>query len=348
VKSIVKSFARRARQLVRDGRAAGSLARGAMHFSRTGDTPSEAYQSLIHLYCRTQGWSNDVLHAVVRKRHPPASLPPADGVLGRLSPGEIARMSEQIRTDGYFRFEGLLPPDVCDRLLDFAQRSEALISPPRADCPPRAVFDAARPIAESYRFEESAMLQDRDIQSLISDATLIALAQAYLGCVPVLSTIAMWWSTSAVFSDSARSELAQMYHFDMDRIKWLKFFFYLTDVSPEAGPHCYIAGSHRTGRQPAELLDRGYVRIRDEELQAYYGPEERIEITGPRGTMFVADTRGFHKGLTPRGRDRLLLQIEFCDTLFGAAYNRPVFPRECLPVLAERRRSLPRLYSRYL
>jgi hypothetical protein len=328
-------------------RCVGRLARGALQFSRTGRTPSDAYHSLIWLHCRTNGRSNDVLHALARRRNRSIALPPPAGVLGSLSADDVAAMAARIRTDGFTIFPQLLAPETVRRLTDFAMSAEAKTAPPREGCPPRAVYDRNNPIAEAYRFDEASIIANPDIQSLMADLSIIAVAQAYLHCLPVLSAVAMWWSTSARFASDAKTELAQMYHFDMDRLKWIKFFIYLTDVTPENGPHCFIAKTHRAGKQRRDCLDRGYVRLPDEDLEPFYPVEDHITITGPAGTIFAADTRGYHKGVTPRHGDRLLLQLEFCDSLFGAEYGRPAFPSDCVADLAERRRQFPRVYSRY-
>jgi hypothetical protein len=316
-------------------------------YSRSGTTPSDAYHSLIRLYCRTNGRSNDFLHALARRRFPPAALPSARGVLGDLSPADVQRIAADIRENGFIRPAERLPADVCQRLSEFSLRTEAQLTPVRKEGPAWAVYDPARPIAEGYRFDEATLIDQPDVQALMADASLLAVAQAYLGCLPVLSSVVMLWSTPARLADNAREELAQMYHFDMDRLKWLKFFFYLTEVTSERGPHCFIAKSHRTGGQLPALLARGYVRYPDQELEPYFPAADRIELTGPPGTLFAVDTRGYHKGVTPRTGDRLLLQLEFCDTLFGAPYTRPAFPAVCIPELEARRREFPRVYSRY-
>jgi len=335
------------RQLVEDARCVGRVARGAFRYSRTGTTPSDAYHSLIHLYCRTNGRSNDLLHALARWRFPPAALPPARGVLGDLSPADVNRVAADIRENGYIRPAERLPADVCQRLSDFSLRTEAVIAPPRKEGPVRAVYDPAHPLAEGYRFDEASLIVQPDIQALMADPSLLAVAQAYLGCLPVLSSVFMLRSTPARVADNAREELAQMYHFDMDRLKWLKFFFYVTEVTSERGPHCFIAKSHRTGSQLPALLSRGYVRYPDQELEPYFPAADRIELTGPPGTLFAVDTRGYHKGITPRTGDRLIVQLEFCDSLFGAPYLQPTFPAVCVPELEARRREFPRVYSRY-
>ena len=76
---------------------------------------------------------------------------------------------------------------------------------------------------------------------------------------------------------------------------WLKLFVYITDVGPDNGPHVYIRGSHKPGlSQTREFRARGYQRIEDDEIASEFGARSLIEITGKRGTVFMADTRGFH------------------------------------------------------
>lgn len=333
--------------MAEDARCAGRIARGALRYARTGTTPDDAYHSLIWLHCRINGRSTDLLHRLARRSARPVPLPAAEGVLGALGPRDVADVVARIREQGYARFPKRLSPKRTRRLMEFALRTEAQTSPPRPDGPIRAVYQPDHPVAEAYKFDEATLIAEPEIQSLMADLSLISIAQAYLRCLPVLSIVTMWWSTSARYSAAAKAELAQMYHFDMDHVKWLKFFFYLTDVTPETGPHCFIGRSHRAGNQPRALLRRGYVRLRDDELEPHYPAADRVEISGPAGTIFAADTRGFHKGITPRSGHRLMLQLEFCDSLFGGTYARPPFPAECVPELAQRREALARLYSRY-
>ena len=58
---------------------------GSLTYMRTGETPDGAYQSLIRLFCKTQGRSNDLLHAVVRRVRPTRAIPRRDGILGSVT-----------------------------------------------------------------------------------------------------------------------------------------------------------------------------------------------------------------------------------------------------------------------
>ena len=121
----------------------------------------------------------------------------------------------------------------------------------------------------------------------------------------------------------------------MDRIKFLKFFFYLTDVGPDNGPHCYLRASH--DRKPSAL--RRLDRITDEEILRHYGPERVVEVMGVRGTAAAVDTRGFHKGKPLTAGHRLIFQHTCVNggnsagyipfTLCTITYHHHIFQAGC-------------------
>ena len=177
------------------------------------------------------------------------------------------------------------------------------------------------------------------VQELLADASLIHLAELYLEATPVNDLVAMRWSVR--HGAKASSEAAQLFHFDMDRIKFLKFFFYLTDVTSKSGPHVYIKGTHRERPRPF-TEDR---RFSDEEASGF--GERRTEITGPRGTIVAADTSGLHKGKIVEQGTRLILQIEFTNSLFGAPYERVRLGRDVHPGFRRRMDEVPGVFERF-
>ena len=301
---------------------------GSRHYRRTGETPERAYQSLIKLYCRTNGHANDFMHAIVAKQHPPRPITDVRGILGQPGQTGIRKIVDTIGRDGFFVMPDALPNDVCDRLATFAEEHEAALYPPPSDDLTHAVYDPNSPVSAGYWFEEQTIVHSPDVQALMADTTILRVAQDYLCCEPIMDIVGMWWSVAAAkrTSEAERHTLAQLYHFDMNRIKWLKVLFYLTDVDKDGGPHCFIKGTHKAGSQPEDVLKNGYQRVTDEELARHYQTEDMIEITGRRGTVVIADTRGFHKGKTPISRDRLVFQLNFCSSLFGASIERSRLP----------------------
>jgi len=128
-----------------------------------------------------------------------------------------------------------------------------------------------------------------------------------------------------------------------DRQNFLNFFIYLTDVTPETGCHTYIRGSEPT--RPMTLRRDG--RYPDEEIAAAYRPEDHIEICGPRGTVFVAHTKGIHKGKMLRRDNRLVLQYIFTTDLFGAPWKPLAWTETMESGLGELARTHPRLFRRF-
>jgi ectoine hydroxylase-related dioxygenase (phytanoyl-CoA dioxygenase family) len=148
----------------------------------------------------------------------------------------------------------------------------------------------------------------------MSDERILEIVKEYFGREPILDMVHMWWSTS--FSQNASKEAAQWFHFDLDRMNWLKVFVYLTDVKMTNGPHCYVEGSHKTGNKPQELLDRGYERISDSEIRKHYKESKIKYLTGLKGEIFIGNTKAWHKGTNLKEGNRLILQLQFTDSFF--------------------------------
>jgi hypothetical protein len=165
---------------------------------------------------------------------------------------------------------------------------------------------------------------------LYQDMGIVRAIGDYIGH-PILRRACAWYSTRPdgyTVEDEVKS--AQFYHFDNDTpAGWVKVFMYLTDVSDESGPHVFIPGSHK--ELPPELTRDG--RFSDEEAERILGPGEVLK--GEAGTIIVADTQGFHKGLTPQSGMRLVLQLEFVASLFGAETPAHGRPHEILASLKE-------------
>jgi hypothetical protein len=118
----------------------------------------------------------------------------------------------------------------------------------------------------------------------------------------------MWWSFPTEMSEYQKARNAQLFHYDLDDFRFVKFFWYLTDVDETAGPHVMVLGTHDRKKIAHQLLIR---RIPDDEVVAGYGTERVKEITLPAGKGFAEDTFCLHKGQAPTGKARLLLQLEF-------------------------------------
>lgn len=295
-----------------------ALVAGVVRYLVTGQTGEAGYQAMVRLYCVTGGASNSVFHAAIRMFRRPYPTGGATGILRDVNLDELAAALDR---DGYAVLPTVLDVEMCDRLTAWARDTPGSFRPALPSGTSTGRFDETVRGLETCWLHEIDLAAAADIQTLLGDPSLLMAAQAYLRCKPVVSALAMWWSVPAPGGSGAEGEKAQMFHFDLDRIKWLKFFVYLTDVTAETGPHVYIRGSHRRAGKPTALLRHGYRRLNDDEIRKYYSEEDIIEIVGPRGTIFAADTSGFHKGKPPVTGSRLVLQIEYADSMYGGRYE---------------------------
>ena len=327
----------------------GRLLAGLLVYAVSGKTPAYAYQSMISLFCLTKGRSSDMLSAAIGLIRKPYAFGTAEGVLGSMTELAKERVVSDLREHGYHVFDARLSEAMCDRLLEYAVSHPCKMRPMEGDGPDKArrvVYPRGNPETVRYDFSTQDLLADKDVQALLADMSFPSVAQDYLGARPVVDVLGMWWHTA--YSDKPDMDAAQYYHFDMDRPKWLKFFIYLTDVTADNGPHTFIAGSQQTGGIPESMLKKGYARLGDEEVEGHYGRERVVEFVAPRGTIIAEDTRGLHKGKHVKHGDRLILQIQFSNSLFGGYYPKARLGKDVTESLRSRTGQYPDLYTSYL
>ena len=323
---------------------------GYIAYLATGRTPVFAYQSMVALFCLTGGRSNDLLSRLIGMIRRPYLFDHAAGFLGDLStPNARQPILSQLRSRGFHVFEKRLPPEQCDRLLNFALTNSCKARVMDDGTTERVVegaYPRGVPQAARYDFDTQDLLANDDVQSLLADLSFATLAQDYLGSRPTVDVVSMWWHTA--YAKTPDSQAAQYFHFDMDRPKWLKFFIYLTDVETDNGPHTFVAGSHKTNSIPENLLSKGYSRLLDEEVAEVFDKSDFLEFTAPRGTIIAEDTRGLHKGKHVHTGDRLVLQVQFSNSLFGCVYPPSSISERKSASLAEQIARFPDLYAAYL
>jgi hypothetical protein len=288
----------------------------------TGKTSQKTGRYLINAFCFTGGRSNDWLSRLTSLIYPPRILNLSPQLLEPLSEHELTKLNAELQSKGYILLKQKLSKHFCDELLRFALSHPATLRQmdnTGAD-QSQGIYDPDHPLAVIYDFDKEAILSNEHVQALLIDPVILSIVQSYLHCEPVADMLSMWWSTA--LKGQADGEAAQLYHFDMDRIKWLKVFVYLTDVGTDNGPHYFVSGSQRTGGIHQELLKKGYVRLQDEEVARHYSPQDVIEVAAERGSILIEDTRGLHKGQHVRNGHRLILQFQFSNNRFGPETER--------------------------
>lgn len=326
------------RQLAGD---VATVVSGYREYRREGRTSDEAYSSLRRLFRSTNGRFNDVVGSLCSRLHPKEPIDLRESLFPHVDDDEVRTIGRTLRRDGVYRFDRQLPGELCQELLKLSLRLPGQAITLESDSTPHQTFDRKRPQSVRFQFQANDLFAHDPVQRVATDPYFQAIAQEYLGFSPVQDLMAMWWSAPG--PAELQSRAAQLYHFDMDRFRFVKFFVYLTDVGPDNGPHCYVRGSHH--RKPAALLRDQ--RISDEEMAQHYSSRDLLELTGRSGTLLAVDTRGFHKGKPLVTDDRLIFQIQFADSLFGQNYPSVEIPQTIDPVLLSRLHRYPRCYSNF-
>ena len=206
----------------------------------------------------------------------------------------------------------LLSPDINARLLDVAARTTCYAngdtSLPFEACPgalPTEVNGVPVAIGDYVGVETSA-----EVRELAADPLLLGIATQYLRGEPHLLEARMWWSVGTQQAHAPRDLVRfgqERFHFDLDDWRCINFFFHLTDVDDESGPHTVLRGSHRRRRIRDQLSP--FKGAEASSLMRFYDETDVVSISGPAGSGFAADPFAFHMGRLPR-RDRLILKLE--------------------------------------
>jgi hypothetical protein len=253
-----------------------------------------------------------------------------------VDPAEIDTAVAGIRKNGFYVFNQVVDSSLVTAIRDYAEQAPCQA---RGFETPQGAYPRSAPEAGRYDFDEEVSLRCPEVQEFVSDPGMALVAQKYLEQPVLMDEVAFWWTTTQ------RSEMAninaQLFHQDRDRLSFLKFFIYLTDVTLETGPHVYLSGSHRN--IPPALRSDG--RKDDEAVRAAGLWGNVSEICGPAGTLMAVDTIGLHKGKTPIASDRLALEIEFATSFFGVDYELPEFAPTSL--MRDRFAQMPWVLQRY-
>lgn len=321
-----------------------------VYYFLTGKPTVRGYNSLIVLFCKTSGRSSDLLAKFVSCFHRSHNKNVKSKVFGDYDALEIKKISDRIVDDGYVILDRKLSDECIEKIFELTHRLKANIT--ASDMfmgdsvdEQNILFDKNNLKSVRYTYSEEDILKSEIIQQILADSFLPAVCESYLKAEPILDSVHLSWSTN--YSKVADEKAAQKFHFDMERIKWLKVFIYLTDTDYTSGPHCFIKGSHKANGIPDELLRRGYARIEDREAEQFYDKERLLEFVGKRGTIIIEDTRGLHKGKNLSGDPRLMLQLEFANSLYGCLSKKKLKDVKFSQDVLNNKKNYPKLLNQF-
>jgi hypothetical protein len=125
---------------------------------------------------------------------------------------------------------------------------------------------------------------------------VVAAASAYLGVVPILLDIDIWYAYAEHTIDQPIN--ASLWHLDGDDTAQIKVWVHLGDVVPESGPLTILdATRSEEFAEHTEYDSSVEYRIPDEKINKFITDEDLVTFDGPKGQVdFVDTSRTMHMG----------------------------------------------------
>lgn len=214
---------------------------------------------------------------------------------------------EDLRRDGYVMLENLIRPEDAIEMVNWFSNKLTYDRWNEAG----GYFNPAQPPLDCHTapFSTEDIIKSPHALKWINNEKILAIVEKVLGAKPTLSNLSVWWS----YPGHDKPQEAENFHRDVDDLRFIKLFIYLTDVDMKSGPHVFIPKSHN---------HMGYRKIRrytDQEIERDFGKDGIKYFTGKQGTAFLENTFGLHKGQLPHSKRRLLFQAQYSLHPIGVA-----------------------------
>jgi hypothetical protein len=289
---------------------------GLVSFRLTGVTPQVSHMALVRAYESSSGLMQEVMHKILFTKSIGIDQGIKSEFFGDVSVSEIDPILSELNDQGYTTLPWVIEARCVNALLNEAETfNYNLRDPIRGEAPiiNRKIDPAHPPQCVAAYAQSSDLAANTLFNKVCNDPLLLHFASRYLDAEahPIDSTL--WYSFA---SAKPSSEAAQLFHYDLDTLRWLKVFIYLTDVGPDNGPHEYVPTSHKPGAKASQLINRNYARLKDREIDEYCS-ERRKVICGKKGTVILGDTRCFHRGMAVKADFRLIFSPIYASSKIG-------------------------------
>lgn len=166
---------------------------------------------------------------------------------------------------------------------------------------------------------------------------VIGAISKYLGIVPILHSVDVWYSKSTV---SKEFKSSQLHHLDWDAETQIKIFIYAMEVPEDSGPLAVMEAASSEELR-TKMHYRYEVRVTDAMAEKYIPVEKTHVMTGTKGDVIFADTsRCFHYGSRVKDDShyRILSMIQY---LPPQAFRMPLDYHKNSPYAFLSNKSLP-------
>jgi ectoine hydroxylase-related dioxygenase (phytanoyl-CoA dioxygenase family) len=276
---------------------------------------------MLRFFYLTGGFSNDIINFFVSKK--PFEKETYTGIFSKFNEDEILKYKSQLDNNGYLILDNVLNSEEVNTLVDDFIKLEGFYTSDSNIKSQKKKLNIQKPESVKFYYNSQDIINNLNVQRILFDSSIIHFAQTYLNSYPVIDNISSWWSFPSAVPDK---NAAQWWHFDLERPKWLKFFFFLTDCTLENGAHCFVKGSHKNGGINWSLRKRGYERLSDQDVNNFFPKANIVDIVSKKGSLLIEDTRGLHKGRHLIKDNRFLIQIQYSSSSFGAIVDNFEMP----------------------
>ncbi|MGH7175992.1 MAG: hypothetical protein ACREJC_01310 [Tepidisphaeraceae bacterium] len=205
-----------------------------------------------------------------------------------------------------------LPAETLNSIIKYATSDEALCRDPsgrlfvRRD---RPAIGRAFPTATCINAHERCGA----IRRLQNDPTLLRLAAAYLRTTPAPIGTSLRWTFANQAGDGD-------FRCKLNDYRSITFRFFLSNVDSQLGPLSIVRGTHLRRRWRESLM---LTRPRSERAMFVdYGSENVLILSGPAGFGAAMDPLCYHREVSTRSRDRLVLEITFARHEYARSIER--------------------------
>ena len=294
---------------------------GIVSYRNTGVTPQVSHLSLIKAYENSSGLMQELLHKILFASYTAMGKSIKSEFFGEVSAKDTDAILAELDEQGYAVLPERLGEHWVDALLLEAGKLHYKLydtDPDERETDNRKI-DPLKPPKCVIAYANTADLASSSLlRSFSNDPWLVHLASRHMNTDVQPIDAQFWYSFP---SKEASGNVAQLFHYDLDTLRWLKVFVYLTDVGAENGPHEFVPTSHKPGSKPQPLTVRDYARIDDHEIDKYCH-QGRKTICGKRGTVILGDTRCFHKGNVVNDKYRLIFSPIYAPSRIGYFHGK--------------------------
>ena len=288
------------------------------------ENSSKSHQYMIHLFSQFNWEIIDFLNKFLKLK----KIKIDDKVFNsHIEIKNLDMINNDLKNEGFCKIDYTLNRNLIDTLIKSINPLKGSYSGKDYTSRDFEYFDHAKPKATKFSYDPNELIKIHEIQRLAFDKNILNVAQNYLGSLPILDIVTSWWLSETENEDEVA---AQAWHFDLDRPKWIKVFFLLTDCDEYNGGHKFIRKSHISKNIPKEIRDMGYKRLNNELIYKYYEKEDIVSFNEKSGAIFFEDTRGLHKGSQLKNKKRLMLQFQYSSSLFGTKHPKIIYPNNAI------------------